>query len=194
MDEDNREMMCHGITMHINTLMNSISYRFNNVLIDPGDEWEGMSDVETILLTHAHFDHIYGLNNVIEKNPNAKVYTNDYGAEMLVNSKKNLSTYHESPFTFRKPENIAIVKHGDKLDVSGYINTEAIFTPGHNPSCITWLIGDCLFTGDSYIPGIKTVTNLPGADKEAADNSEKKLLELGTSYTIYPGHHIRYLD
>lgn len=176
--------------MHINTLMNSISYRFNNVIIDPGDEWEGMSDVETILLTHAHFDHIYGLNNVIEKNPNAKVYTNDYGAEMLVNSKKNLSTYHESPFTFRKPENLVIIKHGDKLEFCGYINAEAIFTPGHNPSCITWLIGNCLFTGDSYIPGIKTVTNLPSANKMQAAESEEIIKNLAIHSNIYPGHKI----
>lgn len=185
-------MRCNRLTMHVNSFMNSVSYRLKNILIDPGDEWEGMDDVRAVLLTHGHFDHIYGLNLVIDKNPAAKVYTNTQGAGMLADAKKNLSKYHERSFTFGKLENIVIVNDGDELKFADGIEAKAIFTPGHNPSCISWLIGDCLFTGDSYIPGIKTVTNLPGADKEAADMSEKKLRELGTSYTIYSGHHIRY--
>ncbi len=178
------------IDSHINSLFDSISYRIGNLLIDPGDEWEGMDDVEAVLLTHAHFDHIYGLNCVIEKSPMAKVYTNAHGAQMLTDAKKNLSKYHENPFTLNTSGNIVIVNDNDEIEFSNGIKTKAIFTPGHNPSCITWLTGNCLFTGDAYIPGIKTVTNLPGADKKKALESEIKLIRLGERYRIYPGHYI----
>lgn len=179
-----------NISFHINSLFDSLSYRIENLFLDPGDEWEGMDDIEAILLTHAHFDHIYGLNRVMEKNPVAKVYTNAYGAEMLIDSRKNLSKYHESPFTLDTPENIVIVNDNDEIEFTDGIKTKAIFTPGHNPSCITWIIGDSLFTGDSYIPGIKTVTNLPGADIKLATESEERLIRLGERYQIFPGHYI----
>lgn len=178
------------VNSHVNSLFGSVSYRIGSLLIDSGDEWEGMDDVVAVLLTHSHFDHIYGLNHVIEKNPHAKVFTNAIGAEMLVDSKNNLSKYHGNPFTFDKPQNIVIVNDNDEIEFTDGIKTKAIFTPGHNPSCITWLIGDCLFTGDSYIPGIKTVTNLPGADKKLATESEERLIKLGNRYKIFPGHYI----
>ena len=63
-------------------------------------------------------------------------------------------------------------------------------TPGHNPGCITWAIGDAVFTGDAYIPGIKTVTNLPGADKALAAQSELSILKLAEGKQIFPGHKI----
>ncbi len=171
-----------------NSLFNSVSYKFKSILIDPGDIWKGFENVDAVLLTHAHFDHIYGLNHVIEKNPTAKIYTNAHGAEMLVNAKKNLSKYHDSPFTFDKPENIVTVNDNDEIEFTDGIKAKAVFTPGHNPSCITWLIGDCLFTGDSYIPGIKTITNLPDGNKTMAETSVNKIKELAKNRTIYPGH------
>ena len=48
---------------------------------------------------------------------------------------------------------------------------KAIATPGHNPSCLCFEVGEYLFTGDSYIPGTKVVTNLPGGNKELAKES-----------------------
>ncbi len=50
-----------------------MSYAFSRVLVDPGDVWEGFKNVSAVLLTHAHFDHIYGLNELLEISPEAKV-------------------------------------------------------------------------------------------------------------------------
>lgn len=178
------------IQSHVNTLFNSISYRIEHVLVDPGNEWAGFENIEAVLLTHAHFDHIYGLNRVVEMNPGVKVYTNEAGQKALFSDKLNMSRYHETPFVLKYPENVISVKDGEEIDLSVKLKATAVFTPGHNPSCISWLIGDCLFTGDAYIPGIKTITNLPGADKKMAIDSEEKLKELGKKYKIFPGHKI----
>lgn len=143
-----------------------------------------------VLLTHAHFDHIYGLNELCVLFPMVKVYTNEYGRDMLLNSKKNMSFYHEKPFIFMYPENIVTVKDGDELICGDNLIAKAVFTSGHNPSCITWLIDDSVFTGDSYIPGIKTVTNLPGGNKIEAEQSIKLIKDISSGKKIYPGHKL----
>lgn len=175
---------------HCNSLFSSLSYSSKGILIDVGDMWNGFSEVSSVLLTHAHFDHIYGLNELCERNLNAKVYTNDYGRMMLLDAKKNMSYYHEAPFVFRYPERVAIVNDGDEIKVGNDITAKAVFTPGHNPSCITWIIDDSIFTGDSYIPGIKIVTNLPGGNKQLAHNSERLILELSLNRNVFPGHKL----
>lgn len=180
------------IIQKANSIFNSITYKLDNILFDPGDEWEGFENVEAVLLTHAHFDHIYGLNKVLELNPNSKVYTNDVGRDMLLNAKKNLSHYHESNFVFDYPSQIVIVSNGDEIQLDENHIAKAIFTPGHNPSCITWIIGNMIFTGDSYIPGIKIVTNLPGGNKQLSKESEQLILRLSRGKTIYPGHTIDF--
>lgn len=173
----------------VNSLFSSITYRVGLTLVDPGDEqdWAG---VEIVLLTHAHVDHIYGLNRVLELNPSALVYTNLAGREALLSDKKNMSRYHETPFVFAYPENIRVVDDGDEINLGDGLVAEAHFTPGHNPGCITWVIGDSIFTGDSYIPGIKTVTNLPGSDKALAAQSELLIKKLAEGKRIFPGHKI----
>jgi len=175
---------------HINSLFSSVSYHLDGCLIDPGDCWKGFEDVSTILLTHAHFDHIYGLNKLAQRCSELIVYTNEKGQEMLLDAKKNLSFYHEMPFNFSKHDAIHIIQNGDEVILDNGLTAKAVFTPGHNPSCITWVIGDALFTGDSYIPGIKTVTNLPGGNRCQAKASEELIKQLSVGKTIYPGHKI----
>lgn len=179
-----------NIDAHVNSLFNSMSYRLGSCLVDPGDGCDVFEDVGTVLLTHAHFDHIYGLNEVLVVSPGAIVFTNVMGREMLLDAKKNLSFYHEAPFVFKHPEQIVIVNDGDEVDLGNGGVAKVVFTPGHNPSCVTWVIGDMVFSGDSLIPGIKTVTNLPGSDKRQAKESEELIKRIAIGRTIYPGHKI----
>lgn len=176
--------------IHINSLYNSVSYRIREALIDPVDRWVGFNGVEQVLLTHAHFDHIYGLNELLRISPSARINTCEAGRDMLLDARKNMSKYHETPFVFEHPESIVIVNDGDVIDLGGEITAKAVFTPGHNPSCITWIIGNALFSGDSYIPGIKTVTNLPGGNRCQATKSEELIRQLAIGRTIYPGHNV----
>lgn len=183
-------MSVTDIEKHINSLFSSITYEFRDLLIDPGDVWDGFSNISKVLLTHAHFDHIYGLNELMKISPEAKVYTNEFGREMLLNTRKNLSFYHETPFVFEHPGTIVIVNDGDEIEIGNGQIAKALFTPGHNRSCITWIIDDAIFTGDSYIPGIKTVTNLPRGNKVQAIESENLIKRLAIGKIIYPGHKV----
>lgn len=170
----------------VNSVFNSCSYIIKDCLIDSGDPID--VPIRTVLLTHAHFDHIYGLNELLNKNPEATVFTNEVGKRMLLNSKLNLSAFHETPFVVDYPERIKTVADGDEVTLGNGVFAKAMFTPGHNPSCITWLIEDLLFTGDSLIPGVKTVTNLPGGNKKDSLESENRITELSIGRSIYPGH------
>ena len=175
----------------VNSIFNSMSYLIGPELaIDVGDYSPLYTCLAMVLLTHCHFDHIYGLNKVIELNPHVRIYTNESGREMLLNARKNLSFYHKSPFEISDPYHIVVVNDGDDVPLDDVLTAKAIFTPGHNPSCITWLIGANLFTGDAYIPGLKTITNLPGGNKKQAEESTKLIKRLAVGRIVYPGHKV----
>ena len=128
-----------------------------------------------VLLTHAHFDHIYGLNELLKLFPNTLVYTNECGTETLLDARKNMSLYHETPFVLERPDNIRIVNDGDEIELDKGITAKVVATSGHHPSCLTYIISDAIFTGDSYIPGIKVVANLPKGNKKLALKTSSEL-------------------
>ncbi len=161
-------------------------------LVDPGDGEPLINDIDRyrlnpqgILLTHGHFDHIYGLNDIVASFPTIPVYTNEFGAQMLVSAKLNMSKYHETPFEFQYPENVVIIE--DATEIAPFKVYE---TPGHNPSCLTFVTDDAVFTGDAYIPGIEAVTNLPQGNKVQAQQSVQKILNLANGKKIHPGHKV----
>ena len=140
-----------------------------------------------VLLTHAHFDHIYGLPELLRYFPHCQVVTNEAGLEALRNDRINLSRYHGTAMSV-SPENVLLVQEGDSVPLFEDMSALVYETPGHHPSCLTFEIGDSLFTGDAYIPGEKVITNLPGGDKALAAESVKRILELGVGKTIWCGH------
>ena len=61
-------------------------------------------------------------------------------------------------------------------------------TPGHCPSCLTYVLDNWIFTGDAYIPGVKVVTKLPHGDKILAKQSAERILNMAKSKNMCPGH------
>ena len=141
-----------------------------------------------VLLTHAHFDHIYGLTELMERFPDIRILTNPAGSEALLDDKKNLSYYHESPFSLPGDDCIQTIDDGDHIDLFHGITANVYATPGHHPSCLTYAIGQHLFTGDAYIPGTKVVTLLPEGDKALAAESVERIRALARGRIIHPGH------
>lgn len=172
--------------------LNSDDYAW---IIDVGDAWNIIDwlnnsgkKIKGVLLTHTHFDHIYGLNDLLDYDPCLRVYTCENGRDGLLSDKFNLSKYHEQSFVFKGKDNIFLLNNSIiELwpGVVGYIYK----TPGHDWSCLTYDIGDFLFTGDSYIPGQDVVTVFPKSNKKDAIKSLAKIHEFLTrNYTICPGH------
>ena len=146
--------------------------------------------VEGVLLTHAHFDHIYGLEALVEHYPQCKVYVTEYARRALASDKLNMSRYHGTPINYEK-ENVVVVHEGDSMTLFDGEPAMVFYeTPGHNPGCLTMVMGDIIFTGDAYIPGVGANTRLPRADKELAKLSLERILKLAEGKTILSGHQV----
>lgn len=182
--------------------MNSLTYVLYSedvdycVLIDCG-EYETLKPVldrigkrvHTILLTHGHSDHISGINGLLRAQQGIAIGTNSDGHLEIQDSRKNLSFYHNRPFTVKDYKPLELT---DKqiLHFPGLADIEVMETPGHDTSCLTYKIGKDLFTGDSYIPGIKIFYKFPRGNKTQALASIKLLSNMEKDgYIIHCGHH-----
>lgn len=145
---------------------------------------------EGVFLTHGHFDHIYGVKNLVDCYPHCKVYATSYCKECLASDKLNMSKYHEQPFTYEN-ENIIVVHEEDGIKLFDDEPSMMIYeTPGHNPGCMTMVIGALIFTGDAFIPGVGANTQPPHSDKELAKKSLDRIMDLAKGKTILSGHKV----
>lgn len=186
------------VTSAVGQVMDSMIYTLSDgigkdyYLIDIGDFDAAQrllpkdANVRGVFITHGHHDHIFGLNRLKEVYPDCEIYASGECAQMLASSKANLSFYLETPFEYKSE--VTVLKDGVHVELFNGIALTAIATPGHNPSCLCFMVNNYLFTGDSFIPGVKVVTNLPGGSKRQAQESVVKILELAKGRTICPGH------
>ena len=75
----------------------------------------------------------------------------------------------------------------------GNMKVEVISTPGHSEDCLSYIIEDIIFTGDSYIPFAKVFTKWPTSNKTLAKVNEAKLKEIAETRNlkVLPGHWTR---
>lgn len=146
--------------------------------------------VEGVILTHAHFDHIYGIVSLVDYFPKCGVYLTEYAKKALASDKLNMSRYYENPISY-EGDNEIVVHEGESMNL--FEGEPAIYfyeTPGHNPGCLTMVLGDLIFTGDAYIPGVGANTQLPFANKQQAQQSMERILKLAAGKSIFSGHHV----
>jgi hydroxyacylglutathione hydrolase len=162
------------------------------VLIDPGDEParilaaldESGATLESIWLTHAHFDHLGGLAGIVRAHP-VPVYMHPLEAplhEIAVDSALRFGIRIEAP-----PVPDRELAEGDRVQV-GSQQLDVMHVPGHAPGHVAFHDDNVIFGGDCLFAGSIGRTDLPFADRDTLDASVARLMTLGDELTLYPGH------
>lgn len=164
------------------------------VLIDPADAEKVLRFLEQnalkathILLTHGHFDHIFGVAKLQERT-GAEVCIHEKDASALSDNRASLA----SEFRCAVPPCRAdrLLQGGERIAAAG-LTFEVLFTPGHSPGGVCYLERNerVIFSGDTLFHLSVGRSDLSGGDEETLYRSiEEKLFMLPGDYKVYPGH------
>ena len=101
---------------------------------------------EFILLTHGHFDHISGVNALLEEY-RVPVCIHEDDAELLSDGNKNASALLIGESITVNAETQTL-EDGDIISL-GNLEIDVVHTPGHTRGCVCYFCDDAVFTGDS---------------------------------------------
>ncbi|MDZ7722965.1 MAG: MBL fold metallo-hydrolase [candidate division KSB1 bacterium] len=154
-------------------------------VIDPGDEpMEILSligkeslNVQGILLTHGHFDHIGAVSTLREKTA-APVYLHEQDQTLVENAQAQAAMFGlETPPGFKAEH---YIKENDKIKM-GDLEFSVLHTPGHSRGSVCFFINDALFAGDTLFQSGIGRTDLPGGSYQDILQSIEKI------FNTYPG-------
>jgi len=164
-------------------------------IVDPGADGENLLDavrarggrLTAVWLTHAHFDHVGGLAELMELEP-VPVYLHPDDRPLLEGAAASAAAWDiplRQPPTETRP-----LAHGQTL-VLGGTSVSCLHTPGHAPGHIAFHLADegVVLTGDALFRGSIGRTDLPLGDAEALLASIRDhLMTLPDATRVLPGH------
>lgn len=142
--------------------------------------------IGAILLTHGHFDHIWGAEELREKS-GAKIYAYEKEQPLCESSDLNLSAQMGRACTI-KPD--FYLKDGEKVQV-GDLCCKLLATPGHTSgSCCYYFEEDgIVMSGDTLFCQSVGRTDFPtGSMSDIVRSVKEKLMVLPDEVKVYPGH------
>ncbi|MFQ3542785.1 MBL fold metallo-hydrolase [Halobacillus rhizosphaerae] len=165
------------------------------LVIDPGGDFAKLHQfltdkelqVEAILLTHAHFDHI-GAVDETRKMYHAPVYLHEAEKDWLMNPELNGSGLFQVGEITAAPADHYFTLGENQI---GDFSFEVRHTPGHSPGSISLVFSNQRFTvaGDTLFQRGMGRTDLPGGSREELEQSiHDHLFSLRNDMRIYPGH------
>lgn len=163
------------------------------ICLDPGEDAqilkEAITDrglkLEKILLTHGHFDHIYGVAGLAQES-GAEVFLHQDDLFMLNNLSETALYYGFSQI--QKPKIDQTLGGEEVIDFAGK-QIKVLHTPGHSPGSVTYSIDKHLFVGDLIFSGSVGRSDLPGGNHQQLISSVKeKIWPFSAETIIHPGH------
>lgn len=143
------------------------------------------AELKYILLTHGHFDHILGLNELSDEILQ-KTYVHKDDKFLLDNINDFMDFIHYHHVIPPKINHFFDEKTSLSL---GKNPIQIISTPGHTPGCICFLIQDNLFSGDTLFYKSHGRTDMPKSNPQEMQKSLKKLFSsLPDETKVFPGH------
>lgn len=164
------------------------------IFVDPADKgeilYQKLSEagftIAGILLTHGHFDHIWGANKLRELS-DAKIYAYEEEKQVCEDAIKNVSAQCERPCMVKADE---YLRDGEKITIAG-MTCQLLATPGHTVgSCCYYFEKDkILISGDTLFKESVGRTDLAtGSYATLIRSIQDKLMPLENDVKVYPGH------
>ncbi|MBT2829435.1 MBL fold metallo-hydrolase [Staphylococcus coagulans] len=166
------------------------------ILIDPSSEskkilnriQQSQKQLKAILLTHAHFDHIAALDDVL-KQYDVPVYMHPEEFDFLSEPEKNGSVQFQAyglPIITSHANPTAIEEGHHQI---GQFQFDALHTPGHSPGSLTYVFDEFAVVGDTLFNNGIGRTDLYRGDYETlVDSIQDKIFNLDETLPLYPGH------
>ncbi|MCS4485527.1 MBL fold metallo-hydrolase [Staphylococcus americanisciuri] len=166
------------------------------LLVDPAGEANRILDKITsinktligILLTHAHFDHIAALDDILARY-NVPVYIHPEEVDFLTDPHKNGSAKfsgHGLPIITSQAQPKTLNEGAFQL---GKFEIKVLHTPGHSPGSLSYVFDDFAIVGDTLFNNGIGRTDLYLGDYETLiDSIQDKLFDLDDTLPLYPGH------
>ena len=160
-------------------------------VIDPADAallWDTLQKAGLgcthILLTHGHFDHVWGAADLREKT-GAKGYIHEADAAM---AEGRPASFAAMSYGLKPCKADAFVREGDRIEAGG-LTFRVMETPGHTKGGVSYAVDEeqIVFTGDTLFCESVGRTDLGGDIRELMDSLFHKLYSLD-GYVVYPGH------
>ena len=146
---------------------------------------EGLQ-LQGILLTHGHFDHIMALND-LKKRYNVPVYAHEEEEDVLKQSSLNLSGSIGQIYTTQAD---VYVKDGEHLKLAG-LDVIVLYTPGHTKGGVCYYFPEekVLMSGDTLFHCSIGRTDFPtGSMSQLVRSVKEQLFVLPDDVQVYPGH------
>jgi len=147
---------------------------------------EQQLDVEWVLETHVHADHLSGAQYIkSECGGSIAIGAEVASVQKVFGTLFNIAPhFHSDGHQFDR-----LFKDGEKFRI-GHIEATAIHTPGHTPACMTYHIGDAAFVGDTlFMPDYGTARcDFPGGDAHTLYRSIQKIYALPPETRLFTCH------
>ena len=143
---------------------------------------------EKIILTHAHLDHIAGLDHVHQTFPGVPIYIHETEKDFLTDTTLNLSAGVGIPII--APEADHFLEHGQQLTLGSY-NFEIRHTPGHSPGgiCLYQKENNFVIAGDTLFENSIGRYDFPTSDgRTLYESIINQLYTLPDNTAVFPGH------
>jgi glyoxylase-like metal-dependent hydrolase (beta-lactamase superfamily II) len=181
---------CHLVTVPATTACWVVDCGSEPAALILAMEREGLRP-EAIILTHAHCDHIAGLDQLRRRAPGVPVYAHEAERGFCSAPERNLSAFLGAPVSVAEPTHW--LRGGEVLTLAG-ASFRVLHLPGHSPGGIA-LVHDGearhapqAIVGDTLFAGSMGRVDFPTSDPEAMRSTLRELMNLPDATVVYPGH------